>query len=64
MDDGSPQRYTVIDHNIALDVKISQAASEAPTVSPEVAREDEERRVLARGKMNQHDTLLGMKQPN
>ena len=47
MDDGSPQRYTVIDHNIALDVKISQAASEAPTVSPEVAREDEERRVVA-----------------
>ena len=42
----------------------TRQASEAATVSPEVAREDEERRVLARGKMNQHDTLLGMKQPN
>ena len=45
----------------------SRQASEAATVSPEVAREDEERRVLARDKMNQNHTLLGMKhmkQPN
>jgi hypothetical protein len=42
----------------------TRQASEAATVSPEVAREDEERRVLARGKMSQNDTLLGMKQPN
>ena len=34
----------------------SRQASEAATVSPEVAREDEERRVLARDKMNQNHT--------